>query len=395
MRFWSDYNHLFYHPRSIVQLNEYELNSSLMPFERWQSGEDLFASLDREHDLLDRDLRPWLEECDQLQALQIMTGVDNAWGGFAARYLERISDELGKGCRWVFGMVSGPSSSRERQRLSMVNTAQSVLSFDSSASVHVPLSSTPPMMPTSVSLDTLSPWHTSAVAALGMESITLPTRLVAADNRKVTFNQLETTLNDNGCRSLAALGFWLETPTEHNGPPKVNGHSDSRVNNGLEHREGSADEAGANFELFPEMVRRESSAGRSQPVRSTKTFTKLESLRGDHWKSTTETGSVDQASDDRSHYGIRTSSHFTQLLFPLLSSYPRIFKSNGHPTEVAVKTQLRTSTAVSRNTRALESAVRGLVSIDEREMLSDGLIKISEDYDDGWGDDDDGEYDDD
>ncbi|KAI7160071.1 tubulin nucleotide-binding domain-like protein, partial [Hortaea werneckii] len=84
VRFWSDYNHLFYHPRSIVQLNEYELNSSLMPFEKWATGEELFDNLDREHDILDRDLRPFLEECDQLQALQILTSLDDAWGGFTA-----------------------------------------------------------------------------------------------------------------------------------------------------------------------------------------------------------------------------------------------------------------------------------------------------------------------
>ncbi|KAK5149134.1 mtDNA inheritance, partitioning of the mitochondrial organelle, partial [Oleoguttula sp. CCFEE 6159] len=71
VRFWSDYNRVFYHPRSLVPLHEYELNSVLLPFERWETGEELFANLDKEHDLLDRDLRPFLEECDQLQALQI------------------------------------------------------------------------------------------------------------------------------------------------------------------------------------------------------------------------------------------------------------------------------------------------------------------------------------
>ena len=116
VRFWSDYNHLFYHPRSIVQLNEYELNSSLMPFERWQTGEDLFSNLDRENDLLDRDLRPFLEECDQLQAIQIFTGTDDAWGGFTARYLERISDDLGKGCRWVFGLNDRKQSATTKHR---------------------------------------------------------------------------------------------------------------------------------------------------------------------------------------------------------------------------------------------------------------------------------------
>src|SRR5271169_267993 len=65
VRYWSDFNRVFYHPRSIVQLNEYELGSSLMPFEKWSVGEELFSSLDKEHDILDRDLRPFVEEADQ------------------------------------------------------------------------------------------------------------------------------------------------------------------------------------------------------------------------------------------------------------------------------------------------------------------------------------------
>jgi hypothetical protein len=107
VRYWSDFNRVFYHPKSIVQLQEYELNSALMPFEKWATGEDLFDSLDKEHDLLDRDLRPFLEECDQLQAIQMITSADDAWGGFTAKYLERMRDELGKTSAWVWGLEEG------------------------------------------------------------------------------------------------------------------------------------------------------------------------------------------------------------------------------------------------------------------------------------------------
>ena len=31
-----------------------------------------------------------------MQGIQIMSGTDDAWGGFAARYLDRIRDEYGK-----------------------------------------------------------------------------------------------------------------------------------------------------------------------------------------------------------------------------------------------------------------------------------------------------------
>ena len=107
VRYWSDFNRVFYHPRSIVQLNEYELNSSLAPFERWDAGEELFASLDKEHDIVDRDLRPFVEEADQMQAFQVVTTVDDAWGGFAARYMERLRDEYGKTTIWVWGLQEG------------------------------------------------------------------------------------------------------------------------------------------------------------------------------------------------------------------------------------------------------------------------------------------------
>jgi hypothetical protein len=112
VRYWSDFNRVFYHPRSIVQINEFELNSTLMPFETWGVGEDLFSCLDKEHDLLDRDLRPFAEECDQLQALQVITAVDNAWGGFAARYMEHLRDEFGKTSIWVWALENDRPNNR-------------------------------------------------------------------------------------------------------------------------------------------------------------------------------------------------------------------------------------------------------------------------------------------
>lgn len=107
VRYWSDFNRVFYHPRSIVQLNEYDLNSSIAPFERWASGEELFADLDKEHDLVDRDMRPFAEEADHMQGIQIMTTVDDAWGGFASRYIEKLRDEYGKTTIWVWGLQDG------------------------------------------------------------------------------------------------------------------------------------------------------------------------------------------------------------------------------------------------------------------------------------------------
>jgi len=78
-----------------------------MPFEAWNVGEELFSSLDKEHDLLDRDLRPFAEEADHMQGIQMIAEVDDAWGGFAARYIDRIRDEYGKTAITFWGVEDG------------------------------------------------------------------------------------------------------------------------------------------------------------------------------------------------------------------------------------------------------------------------------------------------
>lgn len=113
VKYWSDFSRLCYHPRSIVQLNDYTLGSSLQPFDNYTSGDELFDSLDKEHDLLDRDLRLWVEECDQMQGVQLFTGADDAWGGFAGKYMERLRDEYGKVGIWVWGIEDGDEEGRK------------------------------------------------------------------------------------------------------------------------------------------------------------------------------------------------------------------------------------------------------------------------------------------
>ena len=390
MRYWSDYNHLFYHPRSIVQLNEYEVNSELMPFDKWTTGEELFASLDREHGLLDRDLRPFLEECDQLQALQIFSGIDDAWGGFTARYLERIADELGKGCRWAFGLKNSGQVARQRQMLQMANLARSLYEIDSSASLHMPITSIPSGLPEYVQLDPASLWHTSALQTAILESITLPTKLRSTDSARATFDQLETALNNDGNRRLAAAGCTVEDPSTLEDRIAADGHRDTRMSNGPTNGYDSHDEdedTKTDVSAFPVMSLTQSPGQRLG--RRTHTFTAATSLRGP-WKSPTsiET-SNDRARDPFYHHsGPRTSTHQSSLLFPLLSSYPKIFRfaNQPRPEKVAVKAVLSTSSAVADEVRELERNVRNLVGVEEREALCEGLSRLAGEYEEGWSD---------
>jgi hypothetical protein len=88
--------------------------NQLSPFDRWDVGEDLFMSEDQEHELLDRDLRPFVEECDQMQGFQVITGADNAWAGFANKYLDGLRDEFGRKSVWVWGLEEARHAGRVR-----------------------------------------------------------------------------------------------------------------------------------------------------------------------------------------------------------------------------------------------------------------------------------------
>jgi hypothetical protein len=42
-----------------------------------------------------------------MQGLQVITGADDAWAGFASKYVERIRDEFGRKSVWVWGLEEG------------------------------------------------------------------------------------------------------------------------------------------------------------------------------------------------------------------------------------------------------------------------------------------------
>ncbi|KAJ5586494.1 hypothetical protein N7450_006281 [Penicillium hetheringtonii] len=210
VRYWSDYNRVFYHPRSIVQLNEYELNSQVMPFEDWNVGEELFNDLDKEHDLLDRDLRPFAEECDQLRAVQLFTTSDDAWGGFTARYIDRLRDEYGKKSVWVWTMEDGTRVQRHKQLKKDTNKAKSLYSISPQSTLYVPVIDIPQKLPRSLQVDRHSEWQTTALLSSALETVTLPSRLrpyhdfeasLAGDGGRHTIFELQSTLNPENSNS--------------------------------------------------------------------------------------------------------------------------------------------------------------------------------------------------
>ena len=104
IRYWSDFNRVFYNPKSIAQVYQDDLSPQQTAFQAWTHGEELFQTLNKSKDLLDDEFRPLIEECNQMQGIQLFANVDDGWGGFTSKYLDELRDEYGKGCILVWAV---------------------------------------------------------------------------------------------------------------------------------------------------------------------------------------------------------------------------------------------------------------------------------------------------
>ncbi|KAM5382602.1 hypothetical protein ACJZ2D_002392 [Fusarium nematophilum] len=211
VRYWSDFSRVFFHPRSLIQLYDFELNSTTMPFERFSMGTELFSVLDKEHELVDRDFRPFAEECDRLQGIQVFTTIDDAWGGFAASYLESLRDEFPKSCIWAWGLQSPLLEiPRAKRQLRVANVAHSIDQLCTQASTLIPLALPEDDLTAGVKMDRRSAWHTSALMAAGIETATLASRLSQSSvEQPSSLNDLAESLNVNGSQPLASMQMSL------------------------------------------------------------------------------------------------------------------------------------------------------------------------------------------
>ncbi|KAI9855789.1 MAG: mtDNA inheritance, partitioning of the mitochondrial organelle [Vezdaea acicularis] len=390
VKYWSDFNRIYYHPRSIVQLNEYELNSSLMPFEKWDAGDELFASLDREHDLLDRDLRPFAEECDQMQGLQLITGADDAWGGFSARYMDRLRDEFGKTSIWVFGIEDGKQERREKQNVKALNAAKTTYEVSPLASMYIPMVAPPPRIPSHVSMIRESEWYTSALLAIALETATMPSRLRGLNGMRERLGGMEAIINTNGNQNIANLALSvtgsdsLDEEQPRNGSKvkdqrlprrRSTNHNDLAGSLGV-----SSQTADDEIHFSPEQV-----VTRKQGLKAAHVFGATIMTRGGIDPSETEVRDGKEQKRNRAAGLPVIQRYCTTLRYPQLDSAPHLLsEAGGHPTSAAVRTLLSTTSSVAEHLRATSRLMQRLAPLDEREALINGLGEIREAYEEGW-----------
>ncbi|KAF1986847.1 protein DML1 [Aulographum hederae CBS 113979] len=390
VRFWSDYSRVFFHPRSLIPISPHSLNSSLAPFEKWETGEELFGTLDQEHDLLDRDLRPFLEECDHLQGVQVTTSADDAWGGFASRYVERMRDELGKSSIWVTGLEDSTTVAREKRLVRLLSSARSIFELSPSSSLYIPLANIPSSTPPYLKLTPSSPWHTSALQSAALESLTLPSRLRQSNPQYTSLTTIEASINRDGNRRIARLGMdvspndaLIDKREEEERKPKVNGNA-----NGWHEEDEEPEMSKCDIDFLPPSFLTGGARGMNGSRRKEQEFGIAEICRGE-WFSSDDVTGVNLRDRFAGKTFLRTQS---PLLYPYLTSFPSIFSfpSTTTTTPLATKTTLSTSTALASHIRSISRVAARTIGVDEREALMDGLETMAAEYEEGWDDDSDG-----
>ncbi|GJC86834.1 protein DML1 [Colletotrichum liriopes] len=402
VRYWSDFSRVFYHPKSLNQLYDYELNSSIRPFDKWALGRELFDTLDKEHDIVDRDFRPFVEEADQMQGLQIVTTIDDAWGGFATEYVERLRDEYGKVTIWVWGLQTPvPAARIDQRRLQMANTARTVKDLCEHASMLVPMALPQTRLRSNINMDLQSPWHATALLGTAMETAGLPSRLNSSSTGsglQATLTDLVSGLNLRGRQTMSRLQMSIVGPSSGL-------ESDARAPQPSPDNEEKEDTK-LDTNLFdilrakPSSGRQHMSGGGGDPHLFGQTIisrgTPQDSDDEDQSKQLPKGDEIDTNRRPWQRVSLLTqyNRYHTDRGFPMLDSFPEIYLNGSGETSAeafGVKTSLSTDTSVSAALKALRTTVSSSIGVEDREDISNELADLAEAYREGWssGSDDD------
>lgn len=241
---WSDFLYARFHPRTVNVINEYSHNSEENPFDVFHLGREIWKKSDLEDEYTDR-LRCYAEECDYLQGFQILTDPINAFGGVTSSCLEYIKDEYDKKAVLSFPLIPSyysdydfkKSDDREKstvkdsiryviyfllfyKRLStvllffrLVNLLLSLDALGENCCLTVPLCTGtkgwrqpgPKRNFRNLNYNQESLYHTSAIIATALETLTTPYR---TKGNAFTIGDFCSDLNRNG-RKIAAASLQL------------------------------------------------------------------------------------------------------------------------------------------------------------------------------------------
>ncbi|SCU82500.1 LADA_0C05798g1_1 [Lachancea dasiensis] len=158
--FWSDYAKLVFGPANLNFLNDWyhnvqdpscpdfhNLHQTL--FDNFDVGLHEFKT-NHATQFFDQQLHSQLESCDGLQAINLLSEVDNGWGGFSSSLLVEMRDELPKTdvISWGFNnddvlTLNQPIHSTRTKFQMICNKIRSSLALVRDSTLHFPIYSSP------------------------------------------------------------------------------------------------------------------------------------------------------------------------------------------------------------------------------------------------------------
>lgn len=214
---WTDFSKVHYHPRSI-----YELNGSwidLHDFDNYGIGRNVLSGSSQLEEMNER-LRFFVEECDHIQGIQFIVDDSGGFSSVAAEYLENIADEYSNTPVLLY-VVRAPDSymnaaGKKKPILRSLHDAVSFSRLSSLCKLIVPVglpSLSRSKASTYLCIDDAKPFHSSAVYAAALHSLSLPFRMElsgpSTDSNNVTgavdVNGLIHMLADQARQSMVAI----------------------------------------------------------------------------------------------------------------------------------------------------------------------------------------------
>ncbi|KAF8194333.1 Misato segment II tubulin-like domain-containing protein [Mycena galopus ATCC 62051] len=194
IRYWSDFNRLFYVPRTIQKvpdIPEWEDAEG-----NWTGGHEMFTRYDEETGLMEGPLRLFLEECETIQGIQLMHDT-STFGSFVDAFSTSLRDDFGKMPLFSFPLLSAetPFKPVDNQLAlrKLVNDALTVRSLSETSSMSVPIQSPTTWTDevcsnTYIHANRAHVYHTSAILSAQIETATLPLRLNAGKYDILSFS---------------------------------------------------------------------------------------------------------------------------------------------------------------------------------------------------------------
>ncbi|XP_058716379.1 protein misato homolog 1 isoform X2 [Poecile atricapillus] len=216
VRLWSDYLNVHLHPKSVYVIRQYLHDGDCDSLEAFGQGERLLQDPACVEELEDR-LHFYVEECDYLQGFQVLCDLHNGFSGVGAKVTELLHDEYSRkgiltwGLTPVLSAVADPQNSFYR----LMNTALGIAHLSRHSSLFCPLSLSgslgikpePPVTFPYIKYEPSLNYHSSAILAAALDTLTAPYRLCSSQGSMMHFADSLTFSGRKVVAAWAALPF--------------------------------------------------------------------------------------------------------------------------------------------------------------------------------------------